>query len=74
MNRFSANFGGSGEAKLRYLQNDYEVIKSGRYVICAVSKAQISLEELHYWDAERQEAYASSDIATKRYIEGRETS
>lgn len=69
MNRFEANFGGNGEAKLRYLQNDYEVVKSGRYVICAVSKAKIALEDLHYWDAARQEAYASSDIATKRYVD-----
>jgi len=69
MNRFDNNFGASGEAKLRYMQNDYDVIRSGRYVICAVSGARIALEDLRYWNADLQEAYASAEIATRRYMD-----
>jgi hypothetical protein len=35
-------------------------------VLCAVTGEPIALEELRYWSAERQEAYASPEIATRR--------
>lgn len=69
MNRFESNFGAGGEARLRYLQNDYDVIQPGRYVVCAVSGARIALEDLRYWNADLQEAYGSAEIATKRYLD-----
>jgi len=69
MNRFDSNFGADGEARLRYLQNDYDVIRSGRYVVCAVSDARIPLEDLRYWNADLQEAYGSAEIATRRYVD-----
>ena len=68
MNRFERNFGNRGEAKLRYRQNDYDVIVSGGYVACAVTGARIALEELKYWNADRQEAYASAEVALQRYL------
>jgi hypothetical protein len=56
----------SGEAKLRYLDGDYEVLVPGAYVICAVTATQIPLDALRYWSVDLQEAYASPDISTAR--------
>ena len=55
-----------GEAKLRYLDGEYDVIVAGGYVICAVTAAQIPLDALRYWSVDLQEAYASPDVATAR--------
>ena len=46
-------------AKLKYLPNKFEIISDGDHVICAVSQKKISLENLTYWNVERQEAYFS---------------
>ena len=46
-------------AKLKYLQNNFEVIQNGDHVICSVSGKKIPLEELNYWNVEKQEAYFS---------------
>jgi hypothetical protein len=55
-----------GEAKLRYLDGEYEVISPGGYVVCAVTGTQIPLDALRYWSVDLQEAYASPDVATAR--------
>ena len=46
-------------AKLKYLPNNFEVIKSGDHVICSISGKKISLENLNYWNVELQEPYFS---------------
>jgi len=46
-------------AKLKYLPNNFEVIEAGDYVICAISKKEIKLENLNYWDVDLQEPYYS---------------
>ena len=46
-------------AKLKYLPNNFEILESGDYVICAVSGKKISLEKLNYWNVELQEPYYS---------------
>ena len=46
-------------ARLKYLDNSFEVIESGTHVICAVSGKKISLENLNYWNVELQEPYFS---------------
>jgi hypothetical protein len=56
----------SGEATLRYLDGDYEVLRPGAYVICAASGIQIPLDALRYWSVDLQEPYASPDLSTKR--------
>lgn len=63
-----------GEARLRYLDADFEVIKPGRFVSCAVTKRKIALEDLRYWNVETQEAYIDADAAMKRWkqLSGRE--
>ena len=55
-------------ATLVYGPNDYRVVRPGHFVICAVSGAQVPLEELRYWSVDRQEAYASAELSTKRAL------
>jgi len=54
------------EAKLRYLDGDYEVLVPGTYVVCAVTGTHIPLDALRYWSVDLQEAYASPAVSTKR--------
>ncbi|HWU04076.1 MAG TPA: DUF2093 domain-containing protein [Novosphingobium sp.] len=56
-------------ALLRYEPNGFSMISRGNYVLCAVSGEKIPLDVLRYWSVERQEAYASPEIATKRLLE-----
>ncbi len=58
-----------GEATIRYLDGDYQVVRPGTFVRCAVSGTVIPIEELRYWSVARQEPYASPQIAIDRYIE-----
>ncbi len=57
------------KAKLKYKANSFEVINEGDYVICAVSKREISLENLNYWNVDLQEAYFSPKEVQKRFQE-----
>ena len=60
---------GDNAATLVYGPNGFRVVKPGRFVLCAVTGEPISLEELRYWSVERQEAYATAAIATKRLLD-----
>lgn len=53
-------------AKLAYGPNGFRVLSPGHYVTCAVTGEKIALEALRYWSVERQEAYATAEIATRR--------
>ncbi|MGQ7830428.1 DUF2093 domain-containing protein [Altererythrobacter sp. Z27] len=57
-----------GEAKLYFGPSTFRVLRGGKFVRCAVSGEPIALEELRYWSAELQEAYASCEIATRRLL------
>lgn len=58
---------GSGtEAKLHYGPNGFRMLRHGHFVTCAVSGEPIPLELLRYWSVERQEPYASAELATER--------
>ena len=46
-------------AKLKYLPNNYNVLEVGDHVTCAVSGKKIMLEDLTYWNVDKQEAYYS---------------
>jgi hypothetical protein len=59
---------GESAATLVYGPNGFRVVRPGRFVLCAVSGATIPLEELRYWSVDRQEAYASAEIATKAML------
>ena len=54
------------EARLRFLDNDLEIIQQGDFVCCAVSGRQIPIRALRYWDVDRQEAYADAGSAVAR--------
>ena len=53
-------------AKIKYFPNNFQIIEPGDYVICAVSKKEISIENLTYWNVELQEAYYSYKEASKK--------
>lgn len=55
-------------AMLFYQPNGFRVLSPGNHVICAVSAEAVPLEALRYWSADKQEAYASAELATRRLI------
>ncbi|MCT2557931.1 DUF2093 domain-containing protein [Tsuneonella sp. YG55] len=57
-------------AQLIYGPNGFRVMRPGNHVVCAASGVPVPLEELRYWSVERQEAYASAELATRRLISG----
>jgi hypothetical protein len=69
MNRFDKLFGVRGEAQVRYLDGEFQVISPGDFVRCAVTGQPIQLPDLRYWSVELQEAYSSADVSLKRYLE-----
>ena len=46
-------------AKIKYMPNNFQIIEDGDHVICAISKKQIPLDKLTYWNVDLQEAYFS---------------
>lgn len=71
MNRFERLFGLKGEAKLRYLDGEFQVLTPGDFVRCAVTGEPIALPDLRYWSVELQEAYVSAEASLQRYREMR---
>lgn len=69
MNRIEKFFGVRNEAKLRYLDGEFEVLSPGEFVRCAVTGQPISLADLRYWSVDAQEPYASAEISVQRYLE-----
>ena len=69
MNRFERLFGLKGEARLRYLDGEFQVLTPGDFVRCAVTGEPIALPDLRYWNVELQEAYATAEISFKRHRE-----
>ncbi len=56
----------ASEAVVEYLASDIRVTRPGTFVRCGVTGAAIPLEDLRYWSAERQEAYASPQAVLER--------
>ena len=54
------------KAKLKFLANTFEIIERGDYVVCAISKKKIPLENLNYWNVKDQEAYFSYKEVSKK--------
>ena len=57
------------KAKLKYKPNTYEIIEEGDFVLCAISKKKMPLQELNYWNVDLQEAYFSPKEAKIRFEE-----
>ena len=69
MNRIDRFFGLRGEAKVKYLDGEFQVISPGDFVRCAVTGEPIMLPDLRYWSVDLQEAYASTDAVLQRVKE-----
>lgn len=69
MNRFEKLFGVRGEAQVRYLDGEFQVLSPGDFVRCAVTGEAIELAQLKYWNVDLQEAYVSPEVSLKRYLE-----
>ena len=53
-------------AKIKYLPNNFQILATGDYVLCAVSGKEIKLEDLQSWNVELQEPYYSYIEASKK--------
>lgn len=69
MNRIEKFFGLRNEARIRFLDGEFEVLAPGEFVRCAVTGQQIPLADLRYWSVDAQEAYASPEVSVQRYLE-----
>lgn len=69
MNQIERDFRPAGLAELEYLDGEYRILRAGSFVLCAVSGAHIPLDALRYWSVDLQEAYASPELALKRFQE-----
>lgn len=52
-------------ARLHYMANGFRVLVPGDHVVCAVTAEPIAIDELRYWSVERQQAYATAEIACR---------
>lgn len=68
MNRFEKS-GMPTEARIRYLDGDYQVESPGTFVRCAVTGTTIPLDELKYWSVDLQEPYVDAAASLKRFQE-----
>ncbi len=57
------------EAKIRYGDADFEILRNGAYVRCAVTGRHIPIQELRYWNPKLQEPYADAVAALQRWRE-----
>ena len=53
------------EARIHYLHGTYRLLAHGDHVTCAVTGAEIPLNQLCYWSVERQEPYADAEASLK---------
>jgi len=51
------------EAKIRYLDADFQVVREGDFVRCAATGKPIPLIALRYWDVGRQQPFGSAEAA-----------
>lgn len=55
----------ASEAKILYLDTDFEIESPGTFARCAVTGTPIPLDDLKYWSVERQEAYIDVHASLK---------
>lgn len=69
MNRHERQPVGGMEAKLEYGDGEYRVVRPGAFVRCGVTGQPIPLDQLRYWNVDRQEAYATVEAKMQRLRE-----
>lgn len=72
MNRMDPIFPQQREAKLRYLDHEYQVLTVGDFVRCAVTGDPIRIENLRYWSVEKQVAFKSAQESFLDYCKQRD--
>jgi hypothetical protein len=65
MNRID-RFGRGREARLKFLDGEFQVLVPGSFVRCSVTGSEIPLDELKYWSVSRQEAYVDAAASLKQ--------
>lgn len=70
MNRYESPRS-QGEARLRYLDGEIQIVTNGAFVRCAVTGLSIPLDELKYWSVEFQEPYVDAAASLKAYQQHR---
>ncbi len=68
MNRFD-HTRRTGEATIRYLDGDFQILANGSHVTCAVTGRLIPLDELRYWNVDRQEPYVDAKASLDRHLQ-----
>jgi len=68
MNRHERSGRPGDEAKLRFLDGDFQVLTPGTYVRCAVTGRAVPLGELRYWNVDTQDAYADAAAAYQAFM------
>jgi hypothetical protein len=66
MNRIDRRAPLSGPAEIEYLDGDFKIKRPGAYVVCAATAAHVAIEDLRYWNVDRQEAYAGPEAKLLR--------
>jgi hypothetical protein len=66
MNRYERRPTGAGEAEVEFLDGEFRVLRPGAFVRCAVTGEPIPLEDLRYWNVDRQEAYSAPQAVLTR--------
>jgi hypothetical protein len=61
MNLMERRASSTSEAVIEYLDGDFRVMRPGAFVRCAATGVPIPVEELRYWNVDRQEAYANPE-------------
>ncbi|MFL5237911.1 MAG: DUF2093 domain-containing protein [Rhizomicrobium sp.] len=69
MNQMERDFRPDRVAELEYLDGEYRIVRPGSFVTCAVTGMRIPVDALRYWSVDLQEAYASPDVALRRFRE-----
>ena len=71
MNRIDPLFPVQREAKLRYLDHEYDILVPGDFVRCAVTGDPIRIENLRYWSITQQVPFKSAKESFEHYIKDR---
>jgi hypothetical protein len=67
MNRMDPLLPRAREAKLRYLDHEFEVLAPGEFVLCGVTGDPIRLDALRYWSVTKQIPYKSADVSFRDF-------
>jgi len=60
---FLESSGPGDEAVIEYGDGDFQILKPGAFVTCAVTGTRIPLKALRYWSVDKQEPYVNAEAA-----------